>query len=123
VLDWSRAQVATMQPGPNAPALQRLVHDLMRTSDGTTHVYRQTSGLFHRYDLGSEHPLVGRTAPDFRFADGARLGDLMHDGQGVALDFSSDRALQTTAEGREGRIRHAAGQARGPRIPRPAHPS
>ncbi|OLT08839.1 FAD-dependent oxidoreductase [Pseudonocardia sp. CNS-004] len=112
VLDWSRAQVATMQPGPNAPALQRLVHDLMSTPDGTTHVYRMTSGLFHRYDLGSEHPLVGGTAPDFRFEDGTRLGHLMRQGQGVALDFSGDRALAVTAKGWDGRIRYAPGQVR-----------
>jgi 2-polyprenyl-6-methoxyphenol hydroxylase-like FAD-dependent oxidoreductase len=109
VLDWSRAQVATMKPGPNAPALQALVHNLMNTPDGTTHVYRQTSGLFNRYDLGSEHPLVGRSAPDFRFENGTRLGDLMCQGQGVALDFSSDRALQVTAKGWQGRIRYTAG--------------
>lgn len=112
VLDWSRAQVATMKPGPNAPALRQLVHDLMNTSDGTTHVHRKTSGLFHRYDLGSEHPLVGRTAPDFRFEDGTRLGDLLRRGQGVALDFGSDRTLQVRVKGWEGRIRYAAGQVR-----------
>ncbi|MFD4442204.1 FAD-dependent monooxygenase [Nocardia sp. NPDC058519] len=112
VLDWSRAQVATMKPGPNAPALRQLVHDLMNTADGTTHTYRTTSGLFDRYDLGNEHPLVGRTAPDFRFEDGTRLGDLLRGGQGVALDFSSDRALQVTAKGWAGRIRYAAGQVR-----------
>jgi 2-polyprenyl-6-methoxyphenol hydroxylase-like FAD-dependent oxidoreductase len=112
VLDWSRAQVATMKPGPNAPALRQLVHDLMGTPDGTTHAYRRTSGLFNRYDLGSEHPLVGRTAPDFRFEDGLRLGDLMHQGQGVALDFGGDRALRATTSGWAGRIRYAAGQVR-----------
>ncbi|CAM4245438.1 FAD-dependent oxidoreductase [Kibdelosporangium persicum] len=112
VLDWSRAQVATMQPGPNALALRRLVHDLMNTPDGTTHVYRQTSGLFHRYDLGGKHPLVGRTAPDFRFEDGTRLGDLMRQGQGIALEFGSDHVLETTAKGWAGRIRYAAGQVR-----------
>lgn len=31
VLDWSRAQVATMEPGPHAPALRRLIQDLMST--------------------------------------------------------------------------------------------
>jgi hypothetical protein len=84
----------------------------MRTPDGTTHVYRQTSGLFHRYDLGGEQPLVGRTAPDFRFEDGTRLGELMQQGQGVALDFSSDRALEVAAKGWAGRIRYAAGPVR-----------
>ncbi|MET7703947.1 FAD-dependent oxidoreductase [Streptomyces sp. NPDC005485] len=112
VLDWSRAQVAAMKPGPNAPALRQLVRDLMSTPDGATHVYRTTSGLFHRYDLGHRHPLIGRAAPDFRFDDGTRLGDLMHRGQGVALDFSTDRALQGAAQGWEGRIRYASGPVR-----------
>jgi 2-polyprenyl-6-methoxyphenol hydroxylase-like FAD-dependent oxidoreductase len=112
VLDWSRAQVATMRPGPNTPALRRLVHNLMSTPSGTTHVYRKTSGLFDRYDLGDEHPLVGRTAPDFRFEDGTSLGDLMRQGQGVALDFSGDRSLQVAAKSWEGRVRYAAGQVR-----------
>ncbi|MGW4906323.1 FAD-dependent monooxygenase [Streptomyces sp. NPDC004270] len=112
VLDWSRAQVATMKPGPNAPALRQLVHDLMSTTDGTTHVYRKTSGLFNRYDLGGEQPLIGRTAPDFRFEDGTRLGELLRQGQGVVLDFSTDRALQVAAKGWEDRIHYAAGPAR-----------
>ncbi|MFE7571711.1 FAD-dependent oxidoreductase [Streptomyces sp. NPDC057539] len=112
VLDWSRAQVATMKPGPNAPALRRLVRDLMSTPDGTTQVYRRTSGLFHHYDLGHEHSLVGRSAPDFRFDDGTRLGDLMHQGRGVALDFTSDRALRGAAQRWAGRIRYASGSVR-----------
>ncbi|WP_224280784.1 FAD-dependent oxidoreductase [Streptomyces sp. LS1784] len=112
VLDWSRAQVATMKPGPNAPALRKLVLDLMSAPDGVTHVYRQTSGLFHHYDLGSEQPLVGHSAPDFRFQDGTRLGELLRQGQGVLLDFSRDRALQTAAKGWAGRIHHAAGPVR-----------
>ncbi|MFJ2868059.1 FAD-dependent oxidoreductase [Kitasatospora sp. NPDC087314] len=109
ILDWSRAQVATMKPGSNAPALRKLILDLMSTPDGVTHVYRQTSGLFNRYDLGSEQPLVGRSAPDFRFTDGTRLGELLRQGQGVLLDFSHDRALQTAAKGWQGRIHYAAG--------------
>ncbi|CDR13594.1 FAD-dependent monooxygenase [Streptomyces iranensis] len=112
VLEWSRAQVATMKPGPNAPALRRLIRDLMSTPDGTTHVYRKTSGLFNRYALGSEQPLIGRTAPDFRFEDGTHLSHLLHQGQGVALDFSTDRALQAAAKGWEGRIRYTAGPVR-----------
>ncbi|WP_371493652.1 FAD-dependent monooxygenase [Kitasatospora sp. NBC_00374] len=109
VLDWSRAQVATMKPGPNAPALRKLILDLVSTPDGVTHVYRQTSGLFNRYDLGSEQPIVGRSAPDFRFTGGTRLGELLRRGQGVLLDFTLDRALQTAAEGWHGRVRYAAG--------------
>ncbi|MFD5067342.1 FAD-dependent monooxygenase [Streptomyces sp. NPDC058369] len=112
VLDWSRAQVATMNPGPNAPALRKLVHDLMRTTDGTTQVYRQTSGLFAHYDLGDGSPVVGRSAPDFRFEDGTRLGDLLHNGRGVAFDFTEGRALDGTAQRWAGRIAYAAGPVR-----------
>ncbi|NUT93423.1 MAG: FAD-dependent oxidoreductase [Saccharothrix sp.] len=108
-LDWSRAQVATMHPGPNAPALRRLVHDLLDTRAGTTHVFHRTSGLSHRYDLGGDHPLVGRTAPDFHFADGTRLGDLLHDGRGVVVDFT--QRLRTTA-GARGNLRYATGPVR-----------
>ncbi|GHH59325.1 FAD-dependent oxidoreductase [Kitasatospora indigofera] len=109
ILDWSRAQVATMNPGPNAPALRKLLRDLLDTPDGTTHVFRSTSGLSHRYDLGDDQPLVGRTAPDFRFRDGTRLGDLLCEGRGVALDFTEDRRLRGAAGSWKGLIRYAAG--------------
>ncbi|MFG2589405.1 FAD-dependent monooxygenase [Streptomyces sp. NPDC048438] len=112
VLDWSRAQAATMKPGPNAPALRRLVHELLSTTDGTTLAYRRTTGLFNRYDLGSAHPLVGSTAPDFHFKDGTRLGDLLRQGQGVLLDFRADHAMQRAARNWDDRIRYAAGPAR-----------
>lgn len=112
ILDWSRAQVATMKPGPHAPALRTLIHELMSTSDGTTHVYCRTSGLFHQYDLGGGHPLVGRSAPDFRFEDGTRLGHLLRHGHGLLLDFTADQALSKAAQAWQGRIRYAAGPVR-----------
>lgn len=112
VLDWSRAQVATMKPGPNAAALRQLVHDLMSTPSGTTHVYRNTTGLYNRYDLGSDHPLVGCTAPDFRYEDGTGLGTLLRRGEGVVLDFSSDHALRPAAQDWKGRIAYAPGSPR-----------
>ncbi|KOV78058.1 FAD-dependent monooxygenase [Nocardia sp. NRRL S-836] len=109
VLDWSRAQVAVMRPGENAAALQGLVRALLDTRDGTTHVFEQTSGLANRYDVGGEHPLAGRNAPDFRLADGTRLGELLADGHGVLLDFRG--GLAGAARGWQGRIRHVAGRA------------
>jgi 2-polyprenyl-6-methoxyphenol hydroxylase-like FAD-dependent oxidoreductase len=112
VLDWSRAQVATMAPGSHAPALQGLIRDLLGTRDGTTYAFKRLSGSTIRYDLGSEHPLVGRVAPEFRLVNGTRLGDLMQDGGGVVLDFSADRCLQGPAMGWESRIRYVAGRAR-----------
>ncbi|MER7727765.1 hypothetical protein [Streptomyces sp. NPDC096323] len=72
-------------------------------------MFRNTAGLSHRYDLGGDQPLVGRTAPDFRFDDGTRLGDLLHQGQGIALDFTTGRNLQDAAERWKDRIRYAPG--------------
>ncbi|MFJ1969187.1 FAD-dependent monooxygenase [Streptomyces sp. NPDC087903] len=112
VLDWSRAQVAVMRPDPHSHAMQGVIRDLIGTRDGTTYVFERVSGSSNRYDLGSEHPLVGRSAPDFRLEDGTRLGDLMQDGRGVALDFSSDRCLYGPATACESRIRYVAGPAR-----------
>ncbi|MER8157596.1 FAD-dependent oxidoreductase [Streptomyces sp. NPDC094472] len=112
VLDWSRAQVAAMRPDAHGQAIQAVVRDLIGTRDGTTYVFQKVSGSSIRYDLGSEHPLVGRNAPDLRLQDGTRLGDLMRDGQGIVLDFSVDRRLHGAAMGWESRMRYAAGPAR-----------
>jgi 2-polyprenyl-6-methoxyphenol hydroxylase-like FAD-dependent oxidoreductase len=112
VLDWTRAQAAIMRPDPYAQAIQAVMRDLLGTPDGTTYVFEKTSGSSIRYDLDSDQPLVGRTAPDFRLEDGTRLGDLMQDGRGVTLDFSADRRLRDSAKGWESRLRYAAGPAR-----------
>ncbi|MEU2671528.1 hypothetical protein ABZ622_22200 [Streptomyces sp. NPDC007164] len=108
ILDWSRAQVATMKPGSTAPALRQLVHELLSTTDGTALAYRKTTG-FNRYNLGSAQPLVGSTALDFHFEDGTRLGDLLRQGRGVVLDFTGDHALKCAAKSWQGRIRYATG--------------
>ncbi|MEE4420697.1 FAD-dependent monooxygenase [Streptomyces bugieae] len=112
VLDWTRAQAAVMKPDPHGQALRGLMRDLLGTRDGTTHVFEKVSGSSIRYDLGSEQPLVGRNAPDFRLEDGTRLGELLQDGRGVALDFSTDRRLRDAATGRQSRLRYAAGVAK-----------
>ncbi|MEV6561709.1 FAD-dependent monooxygenase [Nocardia sp. NPDC051756] len=111
-LDWSRAQAAVMRPDPYRRAVQQVVRDLLGTRDGTTYVFEKLSGSSIRYDLGSEHPLVGRSAPEFRLEDGTRLGELMHDGRGVVLDFTGDRSLHDSVMLRDRRIRYVAGPAR-----------
>ncbi|MEU3830237.1 FAD-dependent monooxygenase [Streptomyces sp. NPDC029080] len=111
VLDWSRAQVAVMRPDPHSQAIQAVVRELIGTRDGATYVFGQVSGSSIRHDLGCEHPLAGRSAPDVRLEDGTRLGDLMQDGRGVALDFSADRRLRRPAAAWRSRIRYAVGPA------------
>ena len=110
-LDWTRAQVAVMQPNPLSQAIQAVIRDLLATRDGTNYVLQKITGSSARYDLGSDQPLVGRHAPDFCLEDGTRLGDLMRDGRGVVLDFSAGRRLEGPAAGWERELRYAAGAA------------
>ncbi|MFD7031529.1 FAD-dependent oxidoreductase [Streptomyces sp. NPDC059917] len=111
VLDWTRAQVAIMRPDAYAQAIQSVVRDLIATREGATYVYEKLSGAWIRYDLGSEHPLVGLSAPDYVMADGTRLGGLMTDGRGLLLDFGAGRTLRAPAAGWAGRLRYFAGAA------------
>ncbi|WP_294047673.1 FAD-dependent monooxygenase [Sphingomonas sp.] len=87
ILDWSRAQVAIMRPSPAAQALRAVLRDLIATRDGATYFAERTWGVGLRYDLGDDHPLVGRSAPDFALPDGKRLNAHLRDGRPVLLDF------------------------------------
>ena len=97
VLDWSRAQVAIMRPDPHARALQSIVRDLMNTRDGATYFAGRVWGVNTHYNLGGDHPLVGHSVPNFEFEDGARVGELMQDGQGILLDFDRSASFKTLA--------------------------
>ena len=87
-----------MRPGPHARALNAIVRELMTTRDGATYIAGRMWGVLTRYNLGDDNPLVGHSVPNFEFEDGARLGELMHDGRGILLDFGMDATLETLAE-------------------------
>ncbi|MEV7595998.1 FAD-dependent monooxygenase [Kitasatospora sp. NPDC089797] len=105
VLDWTRAQVALMRPEPGSGALRDVVTQLADTVAGTTYFVKQISGVWQRYDLPGEHPLVGRSAPDLELADGSRLADHLHDGRALLLDLTDDPALRARADGHRDRLR------------------
>jgi hypothetical protein len=94
ILDWSRAQVVLMRPNRHSRAIEAIVRDLIGTRDGATYFAERVWGVSLRYDLGDEHPLVGRSCPDFEFDDGTRLGTLLRDGTGLLLDFGRSAQLQ-----------------------------
>lgn len=104
VLDWTRAQIALMRPESHARALRAVVTDLTRTVDGTTYLVKKISGVLQRYDLPGGHPLVGRSAPDMKLADGTRLADHLHDGRALLLDLADDPMLRAQAEGYGDRV-------------------
>jgi 2-polyprenyl-6-methoxyphenol hydroxylase-like FAD-dependent oxidoreductase len=112
VLDWSRAQVAIMKPDPTSRALNAIIRDLINTRDGATYTAGRGWGIFTHYSLAGDHPLVGYSVPNFEFDDGARIGELMHDGQGILLDFGMNASLKTLASEYGDRIMYISGMAK-----------
>jgi hypothetical protein len=112
VLDWSRAQVAIMKPDPASRALNAIVRDLIETQDGATYFAGRVWGMFTHYELGGNHPLVGRSVPNFEFEGGATIDDLMHDGQGILLDFGENASLKTLPSEYGNRMKYVPGHAK-----------
>lgn len=112
VLDWSRAQVALMRPSQSSRALEAIIRELIGTRDGTTYFAERVWGVSLRYDLGEAHPLVGRSAPDFEFADGTRLGERLRAGVGLLVDFDGGAPLHRLAQRWAGRLAYVASDAR-----------
>ena len=111
VLDWSRAQVALMRPDRGTRALGAIIHDLIETRDGATYFAERVWGMSLRYDLGSEHPLVGRSAPDLALADGTTLGEHLVAGKGLLLDLDAGGPLRAFARRWNDRMRYIASNA------------
>ena len=57
------------------------------------------------------HPLVGRSAPDFELADGTKLGEYLGNGRGLLLDFDAGAPLQALARRWRDRITYVAREA------------
>ena len=114
VLDWSRAQVAVMRPSPQAHALQAIIRDLLHTRDGATYFAGRVWGISTHYPLGGDHPLVGHSVPNFELEDGTAMGELMHDGQGILLDFDGNTFLKTLASAYSGQMHYVSDRAKDP---------
>jgi len=108
VLDWSRAQVVLMRPSRHSRALEAIIREVIDTRDGATYFAERVWGVSLRYDLGSSHPLVGRSAPDFELVDGRKLGELLTNGRGLLLDFDADAPLQALARRWSRRINYVS---------------
>ncbi|WP_083488739.1 FAD-dependent monooxygenase [Pedobacter borealis] len=97
VLNWSRAQAAIMKPEPDARALHTIVTDLINTVDGATYFAGRVWGVSTQINLGGKHPLVGCSVPNFEFENGTKIGELMHNGRGILLNFDHDTSLKKLA--------------------------
>lgn len=112
VLEWSRAQVTIMKPTPQGQALHSIFRDLLNTRDGATYFAGRVWGIFTHYDLAGEHPLVGHSVPNFKFENGQTVGDLMHDGRGLLLDFDNSPSLKAVASQYDNQLQYISGPAK-----------
>ena len=112
VLDWSRAQVALMRPAQSTRALAAVIRDLIETRDGASYFAERVWGVSLRYDLGSDHPLVGRSAPDFELIDGTKVGNLLRDGKGLFLQFDPSASLEALASAWREQVTYVASDAK-----------
>ena len=115
VLHNTMAQVALGASGPRAQALRDLMGELVVMDEPRRRLVGMLSGLDVHYDLGSEHPLVGRRMPDLELetADGPRrISELLHDAHPLFVDLTgTDRPA---GAGLPDRVRSCTGTAEGP---------
>ncbi|KAF3913589.1 hypothetical protein ABW20_dc0108711 [Dactylellina cionopaga] len=118
VLEWTRAQITTLQPDPYGKAVQALIRDLINTTDGVNLFIDRVWGLSQRYKLSDSeahaHPLVGSSMPDFELDDGSRLGPKLVEGKGLLVDFGDNAALKelATDEKYGGRVKYFGGSSK-----------
>ena len=102
-LKWATAQVALMGPKRYRRARFPMIADIIGGA-GAKSLARKISGVWHRYDLPGDHPLVGRSAPDLEFEDGRKLGDFCRTGSGLLFDFVGDIRVSTLGARWRGRL-------------------
>ena len=111
-LEWTRAQVAILRPEPHARAMAAIVRDLIQTPAGATYFAQKIAGIWLRYNLPGDHPVIGRSAPDLEFEDGTRLGALLHEGTALLLDLTGGGKLCTVSRSWAGRLKYASAKAK-----------
>ncbi|WP_165445751.1 FAD-dependent oxidoreductase [Bradyrhizobium uaiense] len=100
VLANTRAQVALMRPDVMTDALREIVADLMSLDEGTRYFGEMISGIRIRYDLGDDHPSVGRLSGNLALGDDdvkTTLFDQMEDGKAVLVDATGGAASAIAA--------------------------
>jgi len=87
-LQNTMAAVALGEPDDRHQAMRDIFRELLSIDDARRHVAGMLSGLDIHYDLGDEHPLLGRRMPDLdlQTADGPkRVYTLLHNARPVLL--------------------------------------
>ncbi|MFA5707435.1 rifampin monooxygenase [Mycolicibacterium sp.] len=98
VLNNTRAQMELMSTAAGPQAVRRLVSELMEFEEVNRYLIEKITAIDIRYDLGSDHDLVGRRLRDLPLRHGGRLYPLLHDGRGLLLDRSGGLSVARWAD-------------------------
>ncbi|MGI5201274.1 rifampin monooxygenase [Spirillospora sp. CA-108201] len=112
VLDNTRAQMELLSTEPGPLAVRKLLSELMDFDEVNRHLTEKIIATGVRYDLGGDHPLVGRRLRDVALKQG-RLYELMHDGRGLLLD----RTGRLSVAGWTDRVDHVTGAGEELQVP------
>ncbi|SDD60410.1 rifampin monooxygenase [Auraticoccus monumenti] len=85
VLSTTRAQMLLLAGEPGPQAVRQLLSELMDLEEVNRYLTEKVIGTGVRYDLGPDHPLLGRRLPDLELGRG-RLYAHLHRGRGLLLD-------------------------------------
>ncbi|MFE7314478.1 FAD-dependent monooxygenase [Streptomyces sp. NPDC057555] len=118
----TRAQLALMHPGEHITPLRDLFSELMDLDQVNTYLAEMITGLDIRYPMATgdatapdgtgpdtRHPLLGRRVPALRLTttEGATSPSrLLHQADGLLLDFTADGSLAEPAAPWKDRVRH-----------------
>jgi hypothetical protein len=106
------SQTALFGPGPEIAALRKLFNELLQEPSVAEHMAHLLAGSDVRYDVGNDHPLAGRLAPDVTLDGGRRVAQLLHQARPVLLDLSGGRVGEA-ARGWADRVDVVAGAVDG----------
>jgi 3-(3-hydroxy-phenyl)propionate hydroxylase len=93
VLKNTMAHVAARRVDDRSKALSAYVTQWLRMDGPGKQMAGEMSGLDIHYDLGGEHPLVGRRMPDLDIVTGegaTRVYELLREPKWVSIDFEKD---------------------------------
>ncbi|WP_205695632.1 FAD-dependent monooxygenase [Conexibacter sp. SYSU D00693] len=114
VLRTTMALTALQRVDDRMDALREKVVDLLDAEESRTRLAAELSGLDVRYDLGGDHPLVGRRMPDLDLVteggEPTRVFALLHDARPLLLDLGGGLDGAPRPE----RARVVAARAEGP---------
>jgi len=90
LLRYTMASAALSRTDDRSKALSAVVADLMGMDGSAQAIAGEMSGLTTRYDLGNDHPMVGRAMPDLDLSTGGsavRVAELLRDAHPLLLNF------------------------------------